>query len=235
MACPPVLALVALGFAAFSAISTIGYAIDWIKRDWSVYKAEADAVGRETSLGDYLKNCATRLKAWAIAHPVQTGFMIAGALLLLGALIVTVGYFIAPAVFGFMALGALGGAIGATSGFFGAGLGSIPVLASILAGAALVIGPVNILTFRRFISGIWSNRDSKEDNLLEDGLTNRLGGDPNEYAYVDVDMRKDLSYIDVVLPSKRPAKEYKEKTGYEFGGDNNDDGKEVDDILKLDG
>lgn len=157
----PFLAFFAVGFAAAAAISGIGYAIHWLKREYDAYKTEEAANGRQASFFslNFLKHCFSELKTWAKDHPVQAGLMIAGAVLLLAALVVTVGYFIAPAVFGFMALGAAGGAIGLTTSFFSAGFGIaasgglLATLAATFAGAALITGPTHLLdTIRRVVS-----------------------------------------------------------------------------------
>jgi len=152
--CPPALVFTSLGFAAFSAVSAVGYTIDWLVRDYKVYQGRARAISKEPN--NYINDCKLRLKAWVINHKAQAVLMGIGLAIFLGALIVTVGYFIAPAVFAFMTMGIVGGAIGLTTSFFGA-TGVLPaVMCSVLAGATLVLGPVNILdSIRRLVSGIY--------------------------------------------------------------------------------
>jgi len=176
LAAAPFLAFFAVGFAAAAAISGIGYAIHWLKREYDAYKTEEAANGRQASFLslNFIKHCFSELKTWAKDHPVQAGLMIAGAVLLLAALVVTAGYFIAPAVFGFMALGAVGGAIGLTTSFFSAGFGIaasgglLATLAATFAGAALIIGPTHLLdTIRRVVSWFFKKDPTSQVEHIE--------------------------------------------------------------------
>lgn len=190
-ACPPALVFVALGVAAFSAISAIVYAADWLRRDWSVYKAITDANNAtykattdtdkdtdEPSLRGYLENCWERLQEWIPNHKPQAIMMGIGAVVFLGALAVVAGHFIAIAItgagFAFMTMGASGGALGLTGSFFAAGFGAISgltssvvaVLTSAFAAMALVLGPTNILdSIRRFFSWVTKEKESEPDQL----------------------------------------------------------------------
>lgn len=160
LACPPALVFAALGFMAFSAVSAMAYAIDWLARDYSGYQGTQKAAPitgeRKLFPSSYLKNCWLRLRNWFINHKIQAALMAIGLVLFFVALVFTAGYFIAPAIFAFMAAGLFGGAIGLTTSFFGAA-GFLPfTLCSVLAGVILVLGPTNILdSFRRLISGVY--------------------------------------------------------------------------------
>lgn len=163
VACPPALVFAALGVAAFSAISAIGYAINWLKRDWNAYLSRMpDSTG---SVSDYIRRLWVEL--WATDHLQQTWFMIAGAALFIGALIVTSCALAGVPLFAFMTAGAFGGAIGLVGSFFSAGFGSVSVSASVAAlltsiftGAALIVWPTHILdTIRRAVSGLFGKNE----------------------------------------------------------------------------
>jgi len=180
----PFLVFFAVGFATVSAITAIVYAIDvyaidWLKPEYLAYQREATA-NRRQALGlyswDFIKHCFREFKDWAKVHKFQTALMVIGAILLLGALIVTAGYFIAPAVFGFMALGAAGGAIGLTTSFFSTGFGVaaagglLSTLASAFAGVVLILGLPHVLdTIRAFFSGLFKDKSNQNTYFIADG------------------------------------------------------------------
>jgi|GEM_PF-5036032 len=185
-ACPPALIFVALGVAAFSAVSALVYGIRWLSRDYNLYKAKVAAnspevidrvrkdayslYATEEKTKNYFSYCIDRLGKWAGEHKGQAIVMGIGFALFVTAVVVTAlaftgGLATVPILAGVIGgMGASGTALGAVGAVFGGALGSSAIattLASIFAGATLILAPVNILdTIRRFVSGVYERKDS---------------------------------------------------------------------------
>jgi len=168
-ACPPALIFAALGVAAFSAVSALVYGVRWLSRDYNVYKAKVAANDPDTAEG-YFTYCMNRLGKWAGEHKGQAVVMGIGFALFVTALVITAlaftgGLAAVPILAGVIGgVGVSGTALGAVGAVFGGALGSSAIattLASIFAGATLVLAPVNILdTIRRFASGVYEKNNS---------------------------------------------------------------------------
>jgi len=181
IACPPLLVVTAIFFGVISAVTAVGYGIQWLRRDYAKYKGTYRAEHPEKSDKDidsdcrknYLKGGLSRAKTWMSHHKLQAALMTIGLVMLLGVLIVVAGHFIALAAvgtgFAFMTIGTAGGVIGLTSTFFAAG-GLPPIISSILAAVTLVFGGPNIVdTFRRFGEGMYlRNKQAKEKKLFDE-------------------------------------------------------------------
>lgn len=208
-ACPPALVFVALGLAAFSAMSAVVSAGLWLKRDYARYKDKSDSIFDDQSdtnpsfLG-YLKDCAERLSHWAQTHKTQTLVMGIGLALFVTALVVTALAFTGglagvPLLAGFMGgMGVSGTALGTVGAMFSGALGSSALattLASLLTGAFLVLAPVNILdTLRRIGRAIVSWQDKVgQFNFLDKENDNNIAVQDNPNTVRRLNQVEDLN------------------------------------------